>query len=155
MKTKLMAMLLMASGAMFAGTHLSIGVQIGSPVPYGPAPVVATPYRPPCPGPGYVWVDGYYDAAGAWFDGYWAMPPYAGAYWVAPRIVSGHYNAGYWGGSRGVYRNDYHVAPAPRVVERHDFGRSAPVHREPSRGFDRDHGRGGERGGGFGKGFRR
>src|SRR6516225_3585147 len=29
-----------------------------------------------CPGPRYLWVDGYYDAYDAWYSGYWALPPY-------------------------------------------------------------------------------
>lgn len=29
------------------------------------------PAIPPSPGPGYVWVDGYYDGYGAWVPGYW------------------------------------------------------------------------------------
>jgi len=30
-------------------------------------------YAPPCPGPGYVWVNGYY-ANGYWVPGYWNYP---------------------------------------------------------------------------------
>ena len=30
-------------------------------------------YVPPCPGPGYVWVAGYYDN-GYWIPGYWNYP---------------------------------------------------------------------------------
>lgn len=32
--------------------------------------VGARAYAPPCPGPGYVWVDGYW-ANGYWVPGYW------------------------------------------------------------------------------------
>ena len=32
--------------------------------------VGANAYVPPCPGPGYVWVNGYYDG-GYWVPGYW------------------------------------------------------------------------------------
>ena len=74
MKTKLMALMLVASGAVFAETRFSIGVQIGRPAPVA----VVNTYQPPCPGPGYVWVDGYYDEYNNWIDGYWALPPYAG-----------------------------------------------------------------------------
>ncbi len=60
------------------------------------------------PGPGYYWVDGYWNFVGgryAWVGGYWALPPYAGGYWVAhalqrravlPRILG-------WWGRWGVY----------------------------------------------------
>jgi len=127
MKTKLMAILLVAGGSLFAETHFSIGVNVGGPRYYAPAPVVA--YRPACPGPGYVWVDGYNDGYGNWINGYWSLPPYAGAYWVAPRFVGGRFIAGYWGGERR-FDGDEH------------------------RGFDRDH-RAFDRGGAFGRGFRR
>lgn len=76
MKTKLLAMALMAGSTMFAGVRFGVGVGIGIPVP---APVVVTA-RPPCPGPGYVWANGY-----------WVAPPYAGAYWVAPRYYGGRH----------------------------------------------------------------
>lgn len=106
MKLKLMGLLMMAGGSMFAQTHFSIGVRVGTPGYYDPAPA-AVAYRPPCPGPGYVWIDAYRDDYGNWSDGYWAAPPYAGAYWVAPRYFGGHFYTGYWGGSRNFDRDDY------------------------------------------------
>jgi hypothetical protein len=39
------------------------------------------------PGPGYVWIDGFYDLRGTawvWMPGYWARPPRPGAAWVRP-----------------------------------------------------------------------
>jgi len=112
MKTKLIALLVLAGGTLLAQTHFSIGVGIG--VPYAPPPPPAVAYMPPCPGPQYIWVPGYYYPAGprfVWRAGYWARPPYAGAYWVAPRYYQNHYYAGYWG--RG----------AVRPAEHHDNGR--------------------------------
>jgi hypothetical protein len=60
--------------------------------------------RPPLPGPGYVWVDGFYEpwqGGYRWHSGYWNRPPYAGAYWVHPHYdhypEGWHYNEGYWG----------------------------------------------------------
>jgi hypothetical protein len=58
--------------------------------------VVAYPaaYRP-----GYTWVGGYYYPVGPrwyWRAGYWARPPYAHAYWVAPRYYGHHYYGVYW-----------------------------------------------------------
>ena len=38
--------------------------------------------------------------ATGWVAGYWALPPYSGAYWVAPRFVGGRFVGGYWGGAR-------------------------------------------------------
>ena len=144
MKTKLMAMLLMASGALFAGTHFAVGVQVGGPAVYAPAPapVVVGAYRPPCPGPGYIWINGYYDGYGNWIGGYWALPPYAGAYWVAPRYYGGHFYTGYWGGARPVYRDYHYESHAPAW------------HGNEFRGHGGGHGYEG-RGAGFANGYRR
>jgi hypothetical protein len=81
MKSKLLAMLLMAGSTMFAGVRFGVGIGIGVP-----APVVVAPVIPPCPGPGYVWTNG------AWI--------------VGPRYYGGRYVGGYWGG-RPVYRGGY------------------------------------------------
>jgi len=152
MKTKLMVLMMVAGGAMLAETHVSIGVQIGRPGGYyTPAPAPVAVYRPPCPGPGYIWIDGYYDEYGNWYEGYWDVPPYAGAYWVAPRVMNRHFTRGYWGGPRGHYGGMRYQAPPPRP---------APERWE-HRGYDRgehrgwDRGNGGERGNGWGRGYRR
>ncbi len=109
MKTKLLALLLLAGGSMFAHTSFSIGIGVGVPAYYPPpAPVVAYA-PPPYPGPGYTWVDGYWYPAGprwAWRAGYWAPAPFAGAYWVAPRYYGGHYYDGYWGRRAGWERHE-------------------------------------------------
>jgi hypothetical protein len=112
MKTKLLAMALMAGSTMFAGVRFGIGVNVGIP-----APVVAVgAYRPPCPGPGYIWVDGYNDGYGNWVNGYWTLPPYAGAYWVGPSYAGGRFAAGYWGGERHFDHDDFR-----RPEVRNDF----------------------------------
>src|SRR5207249_9834099 len=87
MKTKLFVAMLLAGSSMFAATHVSIGIGVGG---YGngyraapPPPVVA--YAPPRPGPGYTWVDGYWDQVGprrSWRSGYWAAPSYRSGYRV-------------------------------------------------------------------------
>jgi hypothetical protein len=143
MKTKLMAVLLVAGGSLFAQTRFSIGVHIGEPGYYRPAPVApvrvgVTAYRPPSPGPGYVWVDGYYNAYGNWSDGYWALPPDAGSYWVAPRFSDGRFYAGYWGGARAYGHDEYRFRES-REHERRE-------HRDHDHDFDRR--------GDFGRGFR-
>ena len=112
MKTKLLALLfLVGTSSMFARTHFSIGIGVGgygpgyyAPRYYAPAypayyapPVVA--YEPPCPGPGYNWVSGYWYTAGPrrfWREGYWAPPVYVRSYRVAP----GYYGRGYRSGYR-------------------------------------------------------
>src|SRR5215472_1665824 len=58
-----------------------------------PIPVYAQPI---CPGPGFVWVPGYW-AFGPdgyyWVPGYWVLPPFIGALWTP----------GYWGWGNGLY----------------------------------------------------
>lgn len=71
-------------------------------------PVYAYGYRrPPLPGPGCVWVDGYWGfnrGRYVWMNGYWARPPYGGALWVAPRYSAGRFYGGFWSGpGRGYY----------------------------------------------------
>ena len=116
---------LMTSGSLLAESHWSVGIGIGAPGYYAP-PVVA--YRPPYPGPGYYWVDGYYDPYGSWIAGYWAPPryyarPYGYGYgYAAPRFYGGY------------YRRDF---------DRDDFRRGRD--RERERGGDRDRGRGWDR----------
>lgn len=130
MKTKLLGLMLLAGSSLFAETHFSIGIGIGTPYYYAPPapPVVA--YRPPCPGPEYSWVPGYWYPAGpryAWRAGFWARPPYAGAYWVGPRYYEGRYYSGYWGGERRWDRDDderweHHWDGDDERWEHHDRG---------------------------------
>jgi len=101
MKSKLLALLLVAGSSAFAGTHVFFGVGVGPTVGYvaAPPPPPAFAYAAPAPGPGYVWVPGYYYPAGpryAWRAGYWARPPYPHAVWVGPRYFHGRYYSGYW-----------------------------------------------------------
>ena len=93
MKTKLLALVLLASGTIFAG--ITLGIHIGAP----PAPRVVV--QPASPGEGYMWVGGYwYPVEGKyqWHDGYYSRPPYEGAVWVSPRHDGEQYYSGYWQG---------------------------------------------------------
>jgi hypothetical protein len=73
------------------------------------------------PGPGYVWIDGFYSPNG-WVAGYWSLPPAPGAFWVAPTFVGGRFVAGYWGGPRFVNHAAFGFhGPAP-VVRGRAFG---------------------------------
>lgn len=132
MKTKLriLALALIAGGTMFAQTRLSIGIGVGGYGPgYYPPPAYAR-YAPPCPGPGYTWVEGYWapqSGRNVWFDGYW-RPPYINSYRVSPRYVEPRYY--------NSYRADHH-----------DRGDN---HRQ-NRGNERNE----NRGNGYSNGFRR
>lgn len=81
-----------------------IGVYIGAPVAY----------VPPCPGPGYVWVAGYYA------DGYW---------------VPGRWN--FVGVRVGVPVVRGYVAPRPYVAPRFDGNRGWNRGYNHDRGYDR------------------
>ncbi len=97
MKSKLLAMALVAGGTLFG--QVSLGIRIGPP----PAPRVVR-VQPPAPGPGYTWVAGYwYPVSGryVWHEGYWSRPPYEGAYWTAPGYHDGYFVEGHWDGPHG------------------------------------------------------
>lgn len=86
-------------------------------------------YVPPCPGPGYSWVNGYYDG-GYWVPGYWN---YVGG------VSYSYYGSGY----RHVDRDDYYRDHDRRFYDRDDHRR---FDRDDYRHFDReDHFRGGDR----------
>jgi hypothetical protein len=70
---------LTASSACAAPTG-RVYVRVGPPAPVAERVAVA-------PGPGYVWVPGYYvhnGAAYVWRPGVWVVPPRRRAVWVAP-----------------------------------------------------------------------
>ena len=83
-----------------SAARLDIGIRVNAPPPPIRHEVVVAR-----PGPGYIWVPGYWDwvpARGsyAWVGGRWAHPPYRHAVWVGPRWVNrGHdrfYIRGHW-----------------------------------------------------------
>lgn len=78
MKTKLLALALLAGGSLFAETRFSIGIHIGGNAPGYYAPPAYAAVRPPCPGPDYVWTDGYWDQGSGrrnWVNGFWNRRP--------------------------------------------------------------------------------
>ncbi|HEX7813690.1 YXWGXW repeat-containing protein, partial [Dyella sp.] len=82
-----------AGGLVLASSaQADVLVSVGFAPP--PLPVYA---QPVIPGPGYIWVPGYwaYDDDGGyyWVSGTWVLPPYYGALWTP----------GYWGWGGGVY----------------------------------------------------
>jgi hypothetical protein len=108
MKSKILALFLLAGSTVFAGTHFSFGIGFGGgyypPPPivtYAPPPAPYAAYAPPpyYSRPGYSWVGGYWYPNGArygWRPGYWARPPYARSSWVGPRYYGHRYYPGYW-----------------------------------------------------------
>jgi len=93
MKKKMLALVLLAAGSMFAA------VEIGIRLP--PPPPVRVEVRHASPGPGYSYVAGYwYPVSGhyRWHAGYWSRPPYEGAVWVGPRHDGQQFYNGYWQG---------------------------------------------------------
>ena len=84
MKTKLLALFLLAGSSLFAGVRIGVGIGFGPGPGYYAAPPPPARYvyaAPACPAPGYAWVGGYWYPSGAryyWHAGYWARPPYAG-----------------------------------------------------------------------------
>jgi hypothetical protein len=101
MKSKILALFLLAGSTMFAGTRWFVGVGPGpgyyvAPPPAAPVMAYAPRYDAR---PGYTWIAGYWYPLGPryyWHAGYWARPPYAGAYWVAPRYYGHRSYRGYW-----------------------------------------------------------
>lgn len=99
-----------------AGPPVVVGP--GGPGPGGPGPgpvagpVIVAPAAPPqmpaeavvvAPGPGYVWIAGYWNWAGgryAWAPGRWAVPPRPGLRWIPRHWAQGpngwHGHGGYW-----------------------------------------------------------
>lgn len=106
MKKALLAMVLLAGSAL-AGPGISIGIGIGTP---GPVAMV----RPACPGPGYVWEDGYYGQNRAWVPGFWRRP----AVIVAPH--SSRYDRRYVS-PRNSFRHDDHRNDFRHDNRRNDF----------------------------------
>jgi WXXGXW repeat (2 copies) len=94
MKTKLLAMMLLAGGSMFAQTRFSIGLGFGTQgAGFYQAPPAYAANIPPCPGPGYTWVDGYWTnnfGRQTWVAGYWNAPPIF-TYQSAPRFNNGFF----------------------------------------------------------------
>ena len=119
--------LILGAGVPSSRAQVSLGITIGAP----PPPRVVH-VRPRAPGPDFVWIDGYWYPVGhhyRWHEGYWTRPPYAGAYWVAPRHDGRQFFEGYWEGPRGRFEHD------------HRWDRDRGRDRDRFRDNDRDHDR--------------
>ena len=115
MQKRMFTLFLLGCSAMFG--QVSFGLQIGPPPP--PRVMHA---RPRAPGPGFVWVDGYWYPEGGryrWHNGYWTRPPYEGATWVGPRHDGQRFFEGHWEGDRGRRDHD-HRWDRDRERDHHD-----------------------------------
>jgi len=120
----------LACGVSVAHAQVAIGIRIGAPPP--PRVVYAQPAQP---GPGFIWVEGYWYPVGhhyRWHEGYWTRPPYEGARWVRPHYDRDRYFVGYWDGDRGRVEHDH----------RWDHGRDRDYHHDHGHGHDHDRGNG-------------
>ena len=75
---------------MFAQTRFSVGIG------FNQAPAVYASNIPPCPGPGYTWVDGYWSQnfrQPVWIAGYWSAPVFNTGFGIAPRFDE-HFRGG-------------------------------------------------------------
>lgn len=90
-------------GAAAAAAQAQVGIAVGIRT----APVVAGVEvgMPPCPGPGYVWQQGYY-AGDMWYPGQWVYEGYGPAY----------YGRAYYGGYRVYDHDDFY-----RRYDRDDY----------------------------------
>lgn len=86
----------MLGAAVLAG-GLGLGATSAQAAEFGVYVRGPVAYVPPCPGPGYVWVAGYYNG-GYWVPGYWN---FAG---IGGRVVVGD-RFGYVDRDRGFYRD--------------------------------------------------
>jgi WXXGXW repeat (2 copies) len=68
--------------------RVDLGLVVGAPPPPPPPGVVVAPVGV-APGPGYVWVPGYWDwvdGRWVWVDGRWVLPPRPHGVWVEPKV---------------------------------------------------------------------
>src|SRR5712692_6532159 len=106
---RFMCSLLLAVGLLTTPVQSHAQVAVGISIRVGP-PALPVYVQPICPGPGYIWVPGYwaYGPGGYfWVPGTWAEPPEVGLLWTPGywEWEDSFYNwhAGYWGPEVGYY----------------------------------------------------
>ncbi len=99
----------LALALMLASATSMAFVTVGLSITLAP-PALPIYEQPAVPGPGYLWVPGYWawsDDGYYWVPGTWVLPPQAGFLWTPGYWgwVNGAYmwNAGYWGPTVGFY----------------------------------------------------
>jgi len=159
MKTKLLAMMLLAGGSMFAETRLSIGIGFGGHGAgfYQPPPSYASNI-PPCPGPDYTWVDGYWSqdyGRATWVDGYWYRQPFISTYQVAPRFDNRYDRDDRRGVARGFVEDRNRGFDQGRYLSGRDRDFGQHQNQNQARGnHDRSNGRDNHQGNGYTNGYR-
>ena len=91
MKTRVLAMMLLAGGMVFAQPRFSVGIG------FNQAPPAYASNIPPCPGPGYTWVDGYWlqnYGQPVWIAGSWNAPVFTTGFGFATRFDD-HFRGGF------------------------------------------------------------
>jgi len=104
--------------ATFNAVSTPASAQVGIIIGRNPPPM-RYERRSVAPGPGYVWVDGYWGARDGryyWVPGRWNRPPYEGAYWAHPHYD--RYNDG-WRYHEGHWDREDHDRHEAR--ERHEY----------------------------------
>lgn len=96
-RTLLVVATLLIAPTFTSAAHVDFGIAVGTAPPPPPPAYVAGPVGV-APGPGYVWVDGYWnwvDGRYVWVPGRWVLPPHPHAVWVAPSIEF-RWHRGHW-----------------------------------------------------------
>lgn len=104
--------LLFAAVMVTAPAQSSAFVSVGVSVTIAPPPIPVY-VQPLCPGPGFIWVPGYWawdpDYGYYWVPGTWVFSPFVGALWTPgywgwdPGDAVFVWNEGYWGPVVGFY----------------------------------------------------
>ena len=112
-----LALALIAAGPASAQVrvHLGLGPIEVRIAPDGPPPI-RYEERHARPGPGHIWIRGYWDREGdrwAWRGGRWERPERRGDRWVEPVYRRQHggtrYEAGHWSGHQMHEGKEYHT----------------------------------------------
>ena len=142
---------------MFAQTRFSIGVGFGGQGAgfYQPPPSYA--YNiPPCPGPDYTWVDGYWSqdyGRNTWVAGYWNRQPfrsgYQSGYQVAPRFDNRFYDGDDRRGfTRGYEQDRYRSFDQGRNFSGQDRNQTRGFNQSQTRDFGQNQNQNQNRGNG-------
>ena len=145
------------AAALAGGASAAAMAQI--PIPIPPLPgleVRITTGRPPAPrherriaapGPGYVWINGFWDWDGGrwrWISGRWERPAVADGYWIGPRYTHTTrgtiYEPGHWSHQQVVVTDDVRRRDEWRKHER-EHEREVEREKDRDRYRDRDHDR--------------